>query len=73
MVHKALLATVLLASGVQSVVLPDGGLQLAPLDAHASEYGPDLASAYRRDEPKPKPELKSVESLVAEHQARGRE
>ncbi|KAI1663063.1 hypothetical protein F4813DRAFT_384629 [Daldinia decipiens] len=56
---KNILATILLSSGVQSLVLPDGTLQLAPLDAHASEWGPDLASAYRREEPKSKPEKPS--------------
>ncbi|KAI1407275.1 hypothetical protein F5Y13DRAFT_195568 [Hypoxylon sp. FL1857] len=62
-----LLATLLLAPGARGMVFPDGilkaspsksdsgKLQLAPLDAHASEWGPDLASAYRREEPKPKP------------------
>lgn len=38
MVSKLLLATLLLASSARSMVLPDGTLQLAPLDAHAEEW-----------------------------------
>lgn len=38
MESKLLVATIILASGAQSMVLPDGTLQLAPLDAHASEW-----------------------------------
>lgn len=35
---KDVLVIILLSLGVQSLVLPDGTLQLAPLDAHASEW-----------------------------------
>ncbi|KAI0379891.1 hypothetical protein F5Y04DRAFT_258575 [Hypomontagnella monticulosa] len=38
MVSPLLIATVLLASTARSMVLPDGTLQLAPLDAHAKEW-----------------------------------
>lgn len=50
MESKLLVATIILASGAQSMVLPDGTLQLAPLDAHASEWV--SIETGRRDEPK---------------------